>query len=135
METNINIEIVKLPEEKCTEFGNLAITKSAGCSELTDRDWHEVLDWVEAVVTFKKYQKDNTEDTEWTEKVVENCGKFKLRYGYNSSMDIGNVFGTLEQMGIPGKEVGELMVEMVKEGVPKEKMVNYLADHYRLFGY
>ena len=67
--------------------------------------------------------------------VVERRGEFILRWGYGSSMDLGNVIATLEQKGIPANEVSDIMVKMADSGVPIEKLANYLADYYKLFGW
>lgn len=70
-----------------------------------------------------------------TTEIVEERGKFKLRYGYNSSMDFLNVLGTLEERGTPAEEVLTVMQEMALAKVPASKLANYFADYYELFGW
>ena len=67
--------------------------------------------------------------------IVESYGKFKLRYGYNSSMDFTDVCFALEAKSIPAKEVSETIAEMARAEIPEDKLANYLADHYKLFGW
>jgi hypothetical protein len=67
--------------------------------------------------------------------VVETKGEFKLRYGYNSSMTLGNVFFALEQNKIDPYEVGQVIGKMANNGIQPDKMANYLADYYKLFGW
>ena len=65
----------------------------------------------------------------------ESFGNFKLRYGYNSSMTLPNVLTILHARGIPAQDVVVKIGEMAKVGVPQEKLPNYLADYYKLFGW
>ena len=70
--------------------------------------------------------------------VVERRGKFTIHYGYNSSMDLLNVLGELEQRGIDANEVAQILGELHHAGdepLLPSKTASYLADYYRLFGW
>lgn len=75
------------------------------------------------------------QEMDFSEQVVEKHGEFELRYGYNSSMTLMNVLGALEQQEIDGYGVGQLLAQMIKAGVPVDKLQNFLACHYKLLGY
>ena len=66
-------------------------------------------------------------------KIVEQKGRFVLRYGYNSSMDFANVIITLTEGGVSLEELNDIVVEMLNSGIPAKHLANYLADHYNLF--
>ena len=70
-----------------------------------------------------------------TTKVVEKKGRFKLRYGYDSSMSFSNILGVLESKDICPEEVAQIMLEMNSSGVAARQLANYLADYYKLFGW
>ncbi len=67
--------------------------------------------------------------------IVETTGQFNLRYGYNSSMDLRNILFALESKGIDADAVSQVIAQMSHVGVPVEKLANYLADYYKLFGW
>lgn len=72
--------------------------------------------------------------TDFSKIVVEETGEFKLLYGYNSSMDILNVIGALEQKNISAEEVNKVLHKMMGASIPANKLANYLACYYKLFG-
>lgn len=68
--------------------------------------------------------------------IVEQHGDFVLQYGYDSSMDLLNVIGRIETtIKTEPKQVGKTIEQMRLSGVPKERLANFLANYYHLFGW